>query len=131
MFRHSKGKQRNLPGFEKIGFIKPKSKYPQPKNSRYRPPKKFELIYRPLDLRFRGQLNQWVVSIRKKIDYNDLITKQQKEIIELYLFPQKHGKRWLNQREVMKKVSGNSSSNLKKPLVQAMLKVWSNEKNEK
>jgi hypothetical protein len=123
-----KGKQRRLPGFEGVDIVERKSKHPQPRIIRYRTPKKFELIYRPLDLNFRGQLNRWFVNIKKKFDYKKLVTEQQGEIIELYLFPQDRGKKWLNQKEVMKKVTGNSNSNLKKTLVQAMLTLWSKDK---
>ena len=128
MFRQRKGKQRRLPGFEGVNIVERKPKHPQPRIIRYRTPKRFELVYRPLDLNFRGQLNRWFVNIKKKFDYKKLVTKQQGEIIELYLFPQDCGKKWLNQKEVMKKVTGNSNSNLKKTLVQAMLTLWSKDK---
>ncbi|MBU0572326.1 hypothetical protein KKH23_01495 [Patescibacteria group bacterium] len=129
MLRQRKGKQRRLPGFEGIDVVEQKPKYPQPRITRYRAPKKFELIYRPLDLNFKGQLNKWLISIQKESNYKKLLTGQQGKIVELYLFPQNRGKRWLNQKEVMKKVTGNPNSNLKKILVQAMLAVWS--KNRK
>ena len=125
MLRKRKGKQRRLPGFEKVDVVEPVSKYPQPRISRYRAPKKFEFIYRPLDLNFRGQLSRWLINIQKEVDYKKLITEQQGEIINLYLFPQGSGKKWLNQKEVMKEVTGNSNSNLKKVLVRAMLTIWS------
>jgi hypothetical protein len=128
VLQQRKGKQRRLPGFEGVNIVERKPKYPQPRIIRYRAPKRFELIYRPLDLNFRGQLNKWFVNIKKKFDYRKLVTKQQGEIIELYLFPQDRGKKWLNQKEVMKKVTGNSNSNLKKTLVQAMLTLWSKDK---
>ena len=128
MLRKRKGKQRRLPGFEKVDVVKPVSKYPQPRHIRYRTPKKFEFIYRPLDLNFKGQLNRWLTNIQKEVDYKKLITEQQERIIDLYLFPQGSGKRWLNQKEVMKKVTGNSNSNLKKILVQAMLAIWRKDK---
>jgi len=129
VLRQRKGKQRRLPGFEGIDVVEQKPKYPQPRITRYRAPKKFELIYRPLDLNFKGQLNKWLISIQKESNYKKLLTGQQGKIVELYLFPQNRGKRWLNQKEVMKKVTGNPNSNLKKILVQAMLAVWS--KNRK
>ena len=128
MLRQRKGKQRRLPGFEGVDIVEKKPKYPQPRIIRYRAPKKFELIYRPLDLNFRGQLNKWFINIKKKFDYRKLVTEQQGEIIELYLFPQNRGKKWLNQKEVMKKVTGNPNSNLKKTLVQAMLTLWLKDK---
>lgn len=128
MLRKRKGKQKRLPGFEKVDVVKPVSKYPQPRHIRHRTPKKFEFIYRPLDLNFRGQLNRWLINIQKEVDYKKLITEQQERIISLYLFPQGSGKRWLNQKEVMKKVTGNPNSNLKKILVQAMLAIWRKDK---
>ncbi len=131
MLRQRKGKQRRLPGFEGIDIVEQKPKYPQPRVLRYRAPKKFELIYRPLDLNFRGQLNKWFTNIQGRFDYKKLITEQQVKIIELYLFPQNRGKKWLNQREVMKKVTGNPNTNLKKTLVQAMLVIWSKNKVQK
>jgi len=125
VLRKRKGKQRRLPGFEKVDVVEPVSKYPQPRISRYRAPRKFEFIYRPLDLYFRGQLSRWLINVQKETDYKKLITEQQEKIVDLYLFPQGSGKKWLNQKEVMKKVSGNPNSNLKKVLVQAMLAIWS------
>lgn len=131
MLRQRKGKQRRLPGFEGIDIVEQKPKHPQPRIIKYRAPKKFELIYRPLDLNFRGQLNKWFTSIKERFNYGKQLTEQQKKIIELYLFPQNRGKKWLNQKEVMQKVTGNSNSNLKKVLVRAMLLVWSQNKIQK
>lgn len=131
MLQKRKGKQRRLPGFEEVAIVKQKLKYPQPRVIKYRTPKKFELIYRPLDLNFRGQLNKWFTNFQKEFNYGNLVTEQQENIIELYLFPQNHGKKWLNQKEVMKKVTGNPNSNLKKTLVQAMLAIWSKNKVQK
>jgi len=131
VLRQRKGKQRRLPGFEGIDIVKQKSKHPQPRIARYRAPKKFELIYRPLDLNFRGQLNKWFINIQKEFDYRKLLTEQQGKIIKLYLFPQNRGKKWLNQKDVMKKVTGNPRSNLKKILVRAMLTVWLQNKAQK
>jgi hypothetical protein len=126
-----KGKQRRLPGFEGVDIVKQKPKHPQPRVLKYRAPRRFELIYRPLDLNFRGQLNKWFTNIQERFNYKKLITEQQGKIIELYLFPQNRGKKWLNQKEVMKKVTGNPNSNLKKILVQAMLVIWSKNKVQK
>ncbi len=131
MLRQRKGKQRRLPGFEEIDIVEQKPRYPQPRIIRYRAPKKFELIYRPLDLNFRGQLNKWFTNMQREFNYKKLLAEQQRKIIELYLFPQNRGKKWLNQKEVMKKVTGNPSSNLKKILVQAMLAVWSQNRAQK
>lgn len=131
MLRQSKGKQRRLPGFEGVDIAEQKPKYPQPRIFKYRAPKRFELIHRPLDLNFRGQLNKWFTNIQERFNYKKLITEQQVKIIELYLFPQNRGKKWLNQREVMKKVTGKPNTNLKKTLVQAMLVIWSKNKTQK
>lgn len=129
MLRKRKGKQRRLPGFEGIDIVERKPAYPQPRIIKYRAPKKFELIHRPLDLNFRGQLNKWFTNIQKRFNYGKQLTERQKKIIDLYLFPQNRGKKWLNQKEVMQKVTGNPNSNLKKIIVRAMLTVWS--KNRK
>lgn len=131
MLRQRKGKQRRLPGFEGVDIVKQKPNYPQPRVSKYSTPRRFELIYRPLDLNFRGQLSKWFANIQERLNYRELITEQQGKIIELYLFPQNRGKKWLNQKEVMKKVTGNPNSNLKKILVQAMLVIWSKNKVQK
>ncbi|RLC32320.1 hypothetical protein DRH13_01895 [Candidatus Woesebacteria bacterium] len=131
MLQQRKGKQRRLPGFEGVDIVKRKPKHPQPRIIKYCAPKKFELIYRPLDLNFRGQLNKWLTNIQGRFNYGKLFTEQQRKIVKLYLFPQNHGKKWLNQKEVMKKVTGNPNSNLKKILVRAMLAVWSQNKVQK
>ena len=131
MLLQRKGKQRRLPGFEGVDIVKQKPKHPQPRIIRYRAPKKFELIYRPLDLNFRGQLNKWFTNIQKEFNYRKLLTEQQRKIIELYLFPQDREKKWLNQKDVMKKVTGNPRSNLKRVLVRAMLAIWSQNKAQK
>ncbi len=131
MLRKRKGKQRRLPGFEGVDIVEQKPKHPQPRNIKNRAPKKFELIHRPLDLNFKGQLNKWLINIQKIFNYRKLLTEQQSKIIKLYLFPQDRGKKWLNQREVMRKVTGNSNSNLKSILVKAMLEIWSKSKIQK
>jgi hypothetical protein len=131
VLRKRKGKQRRLPGFERIDIVEQKPNYPQPRIIKYRAPKKFELIHRPLDLNFRGVLNKWLRSIQGRFNYEELLSEQQRKIIELYLYPQNRGKKWLNQKNVMKKVTGNPNSNLKKVLVKAMLAVWTQNKIQK
>jgi hypothetical protein len=121
-------KQGRLPGFEDIAAVKRKTKFPQPRLRRYRAPKRYELIYRPLDLSFRGQLNEWITRLQKDLDLKKILLKEEKELIDLYLFPQDPQKKWLNQRQVMKKMTGNPNSNLKKPLVKIMLKIWAQAK---
>jgi hypothetical protein len=117
-------KQGRLPGFEDIAPIKRKTKFPQPRLKRYRVPRRYELIYRPLDLNFRGQLNEWITRLQKNLDLRKVLAREEKKLIDLYLFPQEPQKKWLNQKQVMKKITGNPNSKLKKPLIKVMLKIW-------
>lgn len=121
-------KQGRLPGFEDVAPIKRKAKFPQPRLKRYRTPRRYELIYRPLDLNFRGQLNKWMIKLQENLVLNKILLKEEKQIIDLYLFPQGLQKKWLNQKQVMKKITGNPNSNLKKPLIKVMLKIWAHAK---
>ncbi len=127
MLQKYKGKQRRLPGFKVVEKIKTKKRSPQPRVKRHRAPKKFELIYRPLDLNFRGLLNHWLEELPKDFSLKKILTDNERKMIELYLFPQERG-RWLNQQQVMKKVTGNPKSNLKKPIVKALMIIWSQTK---
>ncbi len=117
-------KQGRLPGFERVVAVKRKAKSPQPRLKKYRAPKRYELIYRPLDLNFRGQLSRWLNDIQRNISLIKVLDKTEKQIIDFYLFPQEPAKKWLNQKQVMKKITGNPNPNLKRPLVKAMLKIW-------
>ncbi|MEJ2348042.1 MAG: hypothetical protein P8Y17_02465 [Patescibacteria group bacterium] len=123
-----KKKQGRLPGFEDITPIKRKRRFPQPRLRKYRTPRKYELIYRPLDLSFRGQLNRWIIKLQENISLKDILLKEEKQMIDLYLFPQDPQNKWLNQKQVMKKITGNPNSNLKRPLVKVMLKIWAHVK---
>lgn len=112
-----KKKQLWLPKLKKIKRIKKKRQTPQPRIGKYRIVKKYELLHRPFDLRFRGKLNKWLERLQQEDDFA--------EIINLYFFPQKPNNKWLNQKEVLEKISGTSKRKLRVSLVQALVEIWS------
>ena len=115
-----------LPKFKKVERVKRTRKLPQPKVGKLRVLKKFELLHRPFDLRFRGRINKWLENIkaRKDIDFEEILDKFQLKIVKLYFYPQNENNKWLNQEEVLEKVELNSKKKLRKALVDTLCKAW-------
>jgi hypothetical protein len=109
-------KQLWLPKLKKVKRIKKKRQTPQPRIRKYRIVKKYELLHRPFDLRFRGKLNKWLEGFQQKDDFA--------EIINLYFFPQKPNNKWLNQEEVIEKTDFTSKKKLRAVLIQALVTIW-------
>jgi len=116
-----KKKQLWLPKLKKVKRTKKKRQIPQPRIRKYRIVKKYELLHRPFDLRFRGKLNKWLEGLQQEDDFA--------EIINLYFFPQKPDKKWLNQKEVLEKIGGTSKRKLRASLVQILVETWSKTKH--
>ena len=111
-----KKKQLWLPKLKKVKRTKKKRQTPQPRTGKYRIVKKYELLHRPFDLRFRGKLNKWLEGLQQEDDFA--------EIINLYFFPQKPNNKWLNQEEVIEKTDFTSKKKLRAALIQALVTIW-------
>lgn len=112
-------RQLPLPKFKKIARLEKEGKLPQPRVARFRAIKKFELLHRPFDLRFRGRINKWLSQIKanKKLKFD--------EIINLYFFSQPPKSKWLNQDEVIQKTDFTSKKKLRIAFVESLIKIWS------
>jgi len=116
--------QKVLPGFEKI-IPEELQRFPQPHEDTDIL-KWYEILYHPLDLKFRGRLHKWlnVFLEKRKFKLKELLDNYHFKIVSLYLFPQPPRNRWLSQGSVMKKLVGNSKKRLKKPLTDSMVTIW-------
>lgn len=119
--------QLPLPRFREVEKVEPERKIPQPRVVRFRTLKKFELLHRPFDLRFRGRINKWLRHITevKKYDFGKILEDEQLKIVNLYFYPQKPKNNWFNQEQVLEKVSITSKGKLRTTLVASLVKTWS------
>jgi hypothetical protein len=123
-------------GTRQLRIVKVKKKtverdrrHPQPHVSKYRPIKKFEILHRPFDLKFRGRINKWLVSLDdKKFKYAQLLTPEQYRLIQLYFYPKKG--RWLNQEQVAVRIKSLSKWKVRDALVTSLIIVWEAEHNK-
>lgn len=126
----AKTRQLRLPNLRKVKRVKKKRQSPQPRVARFRIIKKFELLHRPLDLRFRGRINKWLSHIdnMRELALNKVLDKNQLEIVNLYFYPQNPGNKWLNQEEIIDKTNFNSKKKLRATLVASLVKIWTRTK---
>jgi len=119
-----------LPRLKGVKRRKRPKQPPQPRVDEFREIKQFELFHRPFDLRFRGRINKWIVNIKqqKKFKLSDIVTPIQRKVINLYFFPEKESKKWLNQDHVLVKVNLRSKKKLKEILVSALIRLWKKDK---
>ena len=122
----NKGRQLQLPKLGSIERVTRTKKLPQPHIGKIRDIKKFELLHRPFDLRFRGKIKNWLeyLKVRNIVEMESTLDEFQKKIIRLYFLPQKPEERWLNQPEVLVKVRITSKKKLRKALVDALVGIW-------
>ncbi len=122
-------KQLRLPKL-KVQKVRKNRKQSEPSPIRYRSIKKFEILHRPFDLRFRGRINSWLKRLEDKggATYKTNLNTYQRRIIKLYFYPQKLDKIWLNQLEVIKKTKNQTVKKLKSALVNSLLIIWDKEK---
>lgn len=122
--------QLQLPKFKGVKKIKKSRKLPQPRVDRDRSIKKFELLHRPFDLRFRGLIHRWLnyVQMRNKFVFKDILDKVQLEVVNLYFYPQTSENKWLNQEEIVERTKITSIKKLKSTLVAALLRIWARNK---
>ncbi len=113
---------RYLSKIEKIGVEK---KPPQPHLAKYREIKKYEILHRPFDLKFRGRINKWLNRVDTyKIKPLSTLTKQQDELISLYFYPQGNNKIWMSQEDVIEKVPEIKIWKIRDELVETLLIIW-------
>ncbi len=122
-------KQLRLPKL-KVQKVRKNRKQSEPSPIRYRSIKKFEILHRPFDLRFRGRINSWLKRLEDKggATYKTNLNTYQRRIIKLYFYPQKLDKIWLNQLEVIKKTKNQTVKKLKSALVESLEIIWDKEK---
>ena len=115
--------QLSLPGFkeEKV------SRFPQPHVRKFRDIKKYELLYRPFDLKFRGRINKWLVHIKQKsvLHIEKILEEIELKIVNLYLFPQAPSNKWLSQEEVAERIKGIKKRKIRNILVNSLISIWS------
>jgi hypothetical protein len=114
-----------LPKLQRVRVVEKKRKIPQPQVRRFRPIKKYELLHRPFDLRFRGRINKWLV---QQIKTKGLEIKDR--FAELYFFPQGPNNEWLTQKELAKELKLTSIYGIRKRLVNYLLEIWEKEKEK-
>lgn len=119
------GKKKNqlsLPGIKGEEV----SRFPQPHVRKFRDIKRYEIAYRPFDLKFRGQINKWLQhqKLARGVAIEKILDEFQLKIVNLYFFPEVKDKKWLNQEEVAGKFKGLKKRKLRKILVNALFGVW-------
>ena len=122
----TKKQQLWLPKIERVAKTLKSSRTPQPRLGKDRLIKKYELLYRPFDLRFRGKLNLWLESLKtaKKLNLPSTLSKLENKLIELYLLPEPKSNKWLTQKEVRNFLPEISQKKFRKTLVAALIKIW-------
>jgi len=117
--------QLPLPKLREVEKIERERKVPQPRVVRFRAIKKFELLHRPFDLRFRGRINKWLTHMTqvKEVELDKIVT--------LYFYPQPPKSKWFNQEDVLEKVELTSKKKLRVVLVASLVKIWSITKSYK
>ncbi len=122
----NKGRQLQLPKLGKVERVIRARKFPQPHVGKVKDIKKFELLHRPFDLKFRGKVNKWLefLKIRKIVNLEEILDEFPRKIVRLYFYPQKLEDRWLNQTEILAKIKLNSKKKLRKIMVNFLIQLW-------
>ena len=119
-----------LPKVNKVERVQKTRRPPQPRVRNVGKIRRYELLYRPFDLRFRGRINAWLVRlVESGVELGSILTEDQRKMIELYFFPRKG--RWLNQKEVVKIIKGIKLRKLRRELVKALVLIWKGIRNER
>lgn len=105
-------------------------KSPQPRAEEVKEIKQFEIFHRPFDLRFRGILNKWLISLKNEggLKLKEILDNKQYKIINFYLFSQAPEHKWLNQEDVLAKVNLASKKKLRATLISALIRIWKKQK---
>ena len=114
-----------LPKIEKVEKVGRQRKSPQPQVLRFRSIKRYEILHRPFDLKFRGRLNKWLQRLKaNEIPYENKLNPQQEKLVKLYLFPQRPKSIWLTQKQVSKKLTPKLKGRLRDNLISTLLVIW-------
>lgn len=126
----AKQRQLWLPKVSRVKKLERNRKSPQPQLDGTRAIKQYEIFHRPFDLHFRGMLSEWLQEVkrRKNIDLPKILSQDQYKLINLYFFPKKPDKTWLNQEEVLKRVHFGNKRKLRQTLISALIRVWKKSK---
>lgn len=103
---------------------------PQPRVDEFTQIKQFEIFHRPFDLRFRGILNKWLISLKNEggLKLKEILDNKQYKVINFYLFSQAPEHKWLNQDDVLAKVNLSSKKKLRATLISALIRIWKKQK---
>lgn len=115
----------------RVEKIKKERRMPQPRVERFRAIKKFEILHRPFDLRFRGRLNKWLTKLfeSKTVNFDKILDAVELRVLKLYLFPRKKDGKWLTQKEVTKRIKDILPYKVRNVLVSSLTKIWENTKS--
>jgi hypothetical protein len=121
-------RQQWLPEVKRVERVRKPRKQPQPRVSSYRAIKRFEILHRPFDLRFRGRLNKWLTRLLeiKGLKLGKILSPLEFKLVKYYLFPQPSRKKWLTQAQVARLIKLKSLYKIRGQIVQALLKIWEN-----
>lgn len=116
-----------LPRFKEIPEVpsKPKARRPHLEYARSLSP--HELLSHPLDLNFRGRLNQWLEKTQEESNFTleEILPDDYLKLTRLYLYPQPPEGRWLNQSDVTAQVTGDPRTTMfREVLLRALIRVW-------
>lgn len=123
-------KQLAFKYLKKINKVEAKSKPPQPHVKKYREIKKYEILHRPFDLKFRGRINKWLIKLEAEsgLKFGKLLDRKQLKLIKLYYYPQGRYEKWLSQKEVVTKVPDVKIWKIRDELVGLLMLVWGSTK---
>lgn len=121
-----KARQQWLPEVKGVRSVYKNRKTPEPRLRKYAKVKKFEIVYRPLDLQFRFRLGKWFEEIGKKegVDVLKILGKKEKKRLCLYLTPQGTGKKWLTQKQVSRILGEESEYKFRSFIVVSLCRLW-------
>lgn len=127
MYKVADKKQLWLPEVSKVERYK---KEPQPRVGKVKTPKKFEIMYHPLNLKFRGKLNRWLTRLAEseKIRIEKYLDKEEIKILGLYFFPQGEKSKWLTQDDLLMHTEFNYKKKLRKKIKEILIKLWDKSK---
>lgn len=120
-----------LPKVDKVGKVEKEKKAPQPRIGRYRSVRKYEILHRPFDLKFRGKINKWLERLMRDeyVGLENILTPLQQKLVTLYLFPQGKKKLWLTQKRVRGLIDEEFTGRLRDRLVEALVKIWNEQRS--
>lgn len=109
-----------LPKIKKVGVFVKDRKTPEPGDISEGIIRKYEIQYRPFDLKFRGRLSGWLVNFKDEIQ--KLVNPSEKKILDMYLF--KNDNKWFTQNEIADKLKMRNSRQVSKTLRDSLHKIW-------